>query len=47
MPSTFEQNLTKVANDTKGYKTEYAKMPSAVKAKDSNYRNALAMIYEA
>jgi chromosome segregation ATPase len=47
MPSTFEQNLTKVVNDTKNIKTEYAKMPAAVKAKDSNYRNALSMIYEA
>lgn len=47
MPSAFEQNLTKVVNETKAYKAEFAKLPPAVKAKDSNYRNALSMIYEA
>jgi chromosome segregation ATPase len=47
MPSTFEQTLTKVVNDTKGYKSDYAKLPSDVKAKDSNYRNIISMIYEA
>ena len=47
MPSTFEQNLTKVVNDTKGYKAGYTKLPADVKAKDSNYRNIISMIYEA
>jgi chromosome segregation ATPase len=47
MPSTFEQTLTKVVNDTNAYKTEYSKLPAAVKAKDNNYRNAVSMIYEA
>jgi uncharacterized phage infection (PIP) family protein YhgE len=47
MPSAFEQSLTKIVNDTKNYKAEFAKVPPAVKAKDSNYRNAVAMIYEA
>jgi chromosome segregation ATPase len=47
MPSAFEQNLTKVVNDVKTYKTQFAKVPGDVKAKDSNYRNAVSMIYEA
>ncbi|HTX38758.1 MAG TPA: hypothetical protein VME43_27215 [Bryobacteraceae bacterium] len=47
MPSTFEQNLTKIANDTKGFKTDYAKLPSDVKAKDTTYRTVISMIYEA
>jgi chromosome segregation ATPase len=47
MPSAFEQNLTKIVNDTKTYKAQLAKIPADVKAKDSNYRNALSMIYEA
>jgi chromosome segregation ATPase len=47
MPSTFEQNLTQVVNDTKNYKAQLAKIPADVKAKDSNYRNCISMIYEA
>jgi chromosome segregation ATPase len=47
MPSAFEQNLTKVVNDTKGYKAEFAKIPGALKTKDGNYRNVISMIYEA
>jgi seryl-tRNA synthetase len=47
MASTFEQNLTKVVNDTKTCKTEYAKMPAAVKSRDNNYRNAVAMVFDA
>jgi chromosome segregation ATPase len=47
MPSTFEQNLTKIVNDTKACKAEYAKMPAAVKSKDNNYRNAVAMVFDA
>jgi chromosome segregation ATPase len=47
MPSAFEQNLTKLVNDTKNYKAQLAKIPADVKAKDSNYRNCVSMIYEA
>jgi uncharacterized phage infection (PIP) family protein YhgE len=47
MPSAFEQNLTKIVTETKGYKAEYTKLPSALKVKDGNYRNVISMIYEA
>jgi len=47
MPSAFEQTLSKTVSDVKGYQAEYAKVPPAVKAKDSNYRNVISMIYEA
>jgi chromosome segregation ATPase len=47
MPSTLDQNVTKIVNDIKTYQARLAKMPSDVKAKDSNYRNCVSMIYEA